>query len=218
MLDRIRKHSQTIIVAMITAAVTATAPTIAGAAYDAVNADKVDGKHAVGAGATVKKRKGKLVATKGTTGLLPNNIIAKAPNADKLDGIDSSRFVRGTGRVVHGAIGLTEFSSGSVLQTPSSATPKVDITYLCGNFEVDGTVRITNTGTETLNLFSDNGGANPNDYRQLATGQSFDQGAALAGEHITFQVQGDGVATIEVFSVHQGPADCYAQAQGVFSH
>jgi hypothetical protein len=62
------------------------------------NSDRVDGRHAVGALATTDRRKGKLVATSRRTGLLPNNIIAKAPrsgqadNADTLDGLDSSHF------------------------------------------------------------------------------------------------------------------------------
>ncbi|KQW47937.1 hypothetical protein ASC77_16145 [Nocardioides sp. Root1257] len=47
----------------------------------ALNADTVDHKHAVGAKASVKARKGKLVATDKRTGLLPNNIIAVAPKA-----------------------------------------------------------------------------------------------------------------------------------------
>ena len=64
------------------------------AAFDAINADKVDGKHAVAAGASSSSRRGKLVATDGKTGRLPNNIIAKAPDADKLDGISSNGFVR----------------------------------------------------------------------------------------------------------------------------
>jgi len=58
------------------------------------NADKVDGFHAVGFGSTVTARKGKLVATSSTTGLLPNNIIKKAPDADKLDGVNSTAFAR----------------------------------------------------------------------------------------------------------------------------
>ena len=87
----IRKHLSTILVAMVTAAVTAGAPAIA-AAFDALNADKVDGKHAVGAGASVTKRKGKLVATN-KQGRLPNNIIKKAPDANKLDGKDSTAFL-----------------------------------------------------------------------------------------------------------------------------
>lgn len=49
------------------------------------NADKVDNKHAVGAGASKSARAGKLVATNGT-GRLPNDIIAMAPNSKKLGG------------------------------------------------------------------------------------------------------------------------------------
>ena len=41
------------------------------------NADKVDGKNAVGAGASVNNRKGKLVATD-STGRLPTNIVRNA--------------------------------------------------------------------------------------------------------------------------------------------
>ncbi|HET7691110.1 MAG TPA: hypothetical protein VFK41_12045 [Nocardioidaceae bacterium] len=50
------------------------------------NADKVDGFHAVGSGASVSARKGKLVATSKTNGRLPNNIIGTAPDAAKLGG------------------------------------------------------------------------------------------------------------------------------------
>jgi hypothetical protein len=41
----------------------------------AQNSDKVDGKHAVSSSASVSQRRGKLVATSGTTGLLPSNIV-----------------------------------------------------------------------------------------------------------------------------------------------
>ena len=54
--------------------------------YDARNAHKVDGKHAVGAAATPKQRKGKLVATSPKTGRLPDNIIATAPDSALLGG------------------------------------------------------------------------------------------------------------------------------------
>lgn len=57
----------------------------------AINADTVDRKHAVGAAATPAQRAGKLVATN-TAGNLPANLIPKALNADKLDGIDSGAF------------------------------------------------------------------------------------------------------------------------------
>lgn len=58
---------------------------VAKARFDAENAHKVDGKHAVSAGASLTKRKGKLVATN-AAGRLPNNIIVKAPDAAKLGG------------------------------------------------------------------------------------------------------------------------------------
>jgi hypothetical protein len=60
-------------------------PTGAVAAAYVANADRVDHKHAVGAGASTASRAGKLVATN-SSGRLPNNIIAKAPNAARLDG------------------------------------------------------------------------------------------------------------------------------------
>jgi len=71
------------------------------AVFDAQNADKVDGKHAVGAGASVSTRKGKLVATSATTGRLPNNIIAKAPDAGLLDGFDSTKFLNNSATDSH---------------------------------------------------------------------------------------------------------------------
>jgi hypothetical protein len=106
---------------MITAAVTASAPALAHGVQHALfahNADKVDGKHAVGAGSTLEGRKGKLVATNRTTGRLPDNIIATAPDADKLDGKDSSEFLRGNQiRISHnGQWSVVKFglSDGSV--------------------------------------------------------------------------------------------------------
>lgn len=89
----LRRHLSTMLVAFITAAVTAAGPAIAATIADyARNSDKVDGKHAVGAGASPASRSGKLVAT-GSNGRLPNNIIARAPDAELIDGLDSSVFM-----------------------------------------------------------------------------------------------------------------------------
>ena len=49
-------------------------PSVAGAVQKGLNADQVDGKHAVGAKAKVAKRKNKLVATN-KQGYLPDNIV-----------------------------------------------------------------------------------------------------------------------------------------------
>lgn len=93
----VKTNLKVIVVAAVTAMVTAGGPAAFAAAYDAVNArnaDQVDGKHAVGSGSSVANRKGKLVATNPTTGQLPNNIIAKAIDANRLDGLDSSALIQ----------------------------------------------------------------------------------------------------------------------------
>jgi hypothetical protein len=90
---QIRKHLSTVIVALVAASIGAGAPAIAHGVEHALfahNADRVDGKHAIGAGASVDQRKGKLVATSPTTGRLPNSIIGKAMDAERLDGLDSA--------------------------------------------------------------------------------------------------------------------------------
>lgn len=94
----------------------------AKAAYDANNAHKVDGKHAVSSGASVNNRKGKLVATDPDTGRLPNNIIGEAKDSKKLGGYTHKQMssmpllVQGAG--VSGS--ATAASTGVVL---SDATP-----------------------------------------------------------------------------------------------
>jgi hypothetical protein len=56
-----------------------------------INADTVDRLHAVKSTGTPSKRKGKLMALS-AKGYLPNNVIRKAADADKLDGLDSTVF------------------------------------------------------------------------------------------------------------------------------
>lgn len=80
------------VIALVVALVGLGGPVVARA-YDALNSHKVDGKHAVGANASATQRRGKLVATN-RQGRLPNTIIAKAPDADRLDGLDSTDFQR----------------------------------------------------------------------------------------------------------------------------
>ena len=107
------RHPLTLIAAAALAMVVASAPALAQvpsedvepgpaaeksakitpAASGSGNADKVDGRHAVSAATPKYKRAGKLVATS-KYGSLPNNIIKKAHNADKLDGFDSRAFAR----------------------------------------------------------------------------------------------------------------------------
>jgi len=122
MFKRLNRQISVFLAALLGVLVGSVGPGVARAAYDAVNADKVDGKHAVSSGATVNQRKGKLVATSPTTGLLPNNIIAKAPDAAKLNGYPHSKlrflalpaqaaFAEGTANGNSG--GVTLFAAGS---------------------------------------------------------------------------------------------------------
>jgi hypothetical protein len=79
------RDARTIAISAAVASVVTATPAVAAIV---ANSDKVDGKHAVGAGASVEARAGKLVATD-KKGRLPGDILAKAMNADMLDGLDS---------------------------------------------------------------------------------------------------------------------------------
>lgn len=90
MWDGLSRDARTVIISVVASSVFVGIP--ATAAIVATNSDKVDGKHAVGAKASTEKRAGKLVATN-KFGLLPNDILAMAPDADQLDGKDSSAYM-----------------------------------------------------------------------------------------------------------------------------
>jgi hypothetical protein len=96
MRERSRQDLRTVLIAVVAAAVTGLTVPAVSAVVRVTNADKVDGRHAVGSGVTQTERARKLVAT-GKNGKLPNGIIAKAPNANKLDGLDSTDLMRGAG-------------------------------------------------------------------------------------------------------------------------
>jgi hypothetical protein len=120
----LRRNIQTVAVAMVTAMITASAPAIAHGVQHAVfahNSDKVDGKHAVGSGASVDQRKNKLVATNKDTGQLPNDIIAKALDSDLLDGIDSSGFYSAGSKVADSekldGLDSSDFANPGVINT-----------------------------------------------------------------------------------------------------
>ncbi len=106
MLDSVRRHTSLLlavsaIVVLATSQVLAepggvrpgqTGPDQANPAA-AGNADTVDGRHAVGPLATLARRAGRLVATD-AAGYLPDDIIRKATDADRLDGIHAGAFAR----------------------------------------------------------------------------------------------------------------------------
>jgi hypothetical protein len=90
-----RENAKLAIIAAFCLVVGLSAPAVSATVERALYADragKVDGRDAVGAGATVAQRSGKLVATSPTTGRLPDNIIAKAPDAAKLGGFTAAQL------------------------------------------------------------------------------------------------------------------------------
>jgi hypothetical protein len=93
--DTILKRVPWVIAAIMVLAVTGQAALagtddgVAPSAVANVNADRIDGRHAIKYTSNTTARKGKLMAI-GATGYLPNNIIQKAMDADKIDGIDST--------------------------------------------------------------------------------------------------------------------------------
>jgi hypothetical protein len=142
----------------------------------------------------------------------------KSTDSDKLDGLDSTGFIQGGGKATKGALAVSPGTFPTFFETPEirlaySCPPGADVTTS------NGILRIRNLSTtETVNLFSDNGGTNPNHYGSLAPNQTFDQSAAASGEFITLGVQGSYVATVEVFSVHRASDNkCHVQAQGLFT-
>ncbi len=138
----------------------------------------------------------------------------KAADADALDGMDSSQFVQGSGELFKGAVALPpDGSSATVVLTTSN--PGLTLAYNCpSDLTSNGIIALRNDSAEPINVFSDNGGLGPV-YQQLAeNGGRWDQAAAAAGEHISFQIQGSKIVNIEVYSVHR-PFDCHIQAQAI---
>jgi hypothetical protein len=137
-----------------------------------------------------------------------------AQDADRLDGKDSGDFIQGRGTAKHNAVAI---SPGSNIWFWQLGDPGLWFSYDCrSDLASNGFVGIKNVSTsETVNVFSDNGLTDPS-YRQLAPNEFYSQGASAAGEHITFQVQGTYIATIEIFSVHRTSDDkCHVQAQAL---
>lgn len=121
----LKRHLSTFVIAFVTAAVTAGGPALAAAVAEAVNADTVDGRHAVGPGASPAERAGKLVATN-RSGTFPRSVVGKAADADRLDGLDSSRFARAvlpSGDVLHGEYAAWGSTAGYLGDTVSFRTP-----------------------------------------------------------------------------------------------
>ena len=169
------------------------------------NADQLDGKSSEDFAASTHPHSGADI----TTGTVAE------PRIDTLVARDSevvNRYMQGSGHARHGALSLAAGITRFFFDMPY---PGLVVMYTCPtDLASNGQLSIRNNGSETVNLFSDNGSTNPNHFGQLAPNQTFHQGAAAGGEFITLQVQGSSVTTIDVFSAHRSN-DCHVQAQGI---
>jgi hypothetical protein len=178
-----------------------------------LNADKLDGTSSEGFANSVHNHSGSNI----TSGTVAE---ARIDGAIARDSEVSNGYVQGRGLAQHRARAL---SPGENIFFWQMTDPPLSVSYNCpANLTSGGFIGIKNTSTtETVNAFSDNGLGTPF-YNQLDPNEFWSQGAAPDGEHITFQVQGTYVATIEVFSVHRTSAlntgtdeKCHVQAQAL---
>jgi hypothetical protein len=172
-----------------------------------LNADKLDGKSSEEFANSVHTHSGSNI----TSGTVAE---ARIDSTIARDSEVSNGFIQGRGVAQHRALAINPVNNVWFWEM---GNPPLSLSYDCrSDLALNGFVGIKNTSaTETVNVFSDNGDSNPS-YRQLAPNDFFSQGAAAAGEHITFQVQGTYVATIEVFSVHRTSDNkCHVQAQAL---
>jgi large subunit ribosomal protein L7/L12 len=145
---------------------------------------------------------------------------AKATDADKLDGIDSTELVGGSGQAVANAISLpvsdTIDPTTGVLGVGASGN---QLTLDAGCNSVQGTdfIRFTNRTPATMSFFAESGGDNPS-FHALAPGGDVVLPTLKAGDsfHIQAQAAGFGVVTIEAATVHRAD-DCYVQAQALLT-
>jgi hypothetical protein len=144
--------------------------------------------------------------------------LGQVPNADQLDGIDSSGFLRGSGQAVGGFRTVQENLQLDVIG-PGDTGDSFSISYLCPqDSNTDGWVQFFNWENTTVKLFADNGSIGPSFIGDLGFQTERLEPAAASGEHITFQARyPDGrIVTVEAFSHHNPASDnCYAQAQAV---
>jgi|tagenome__1003787_1003787.scaffolds.fasta_scaffold20951966_2 hypothetical protein len=173
-----------------------------------LNADLLDGQNASSfLSTTGKAADAELLDGQDSSAFLPAG--ATAANADRLDGLDSTQFVQGRGLMSAGAEAKGPGTS------PVGMMPSQDLSveFFCpSNLASNGTIRLQAFFDSAVNVFYDNGGADPG-YVQLQTGGVLLLPTSPTGEHYTIGFQASQVATVEIFAVNRA-SDCHVQWQG----
>lgn len=141
---------------------------------------------------------------------------AFAADADRLDGIDSTGFMKGGGGAVGQAAAAPPNSAASLGPAPFGF---LRLVYVCPpSIGGNGTFDIHNDSGSTVNVFVESGEANP-EFHAVIPGSGLAYAAAPFGESFHIQAQGPlGVLTIEAATVHRASRnDCYAQGQFILT-
>jgi hypothetical protein len=119
--------------------------------------------------------------------------LAKVPNADKLDGLDSTAFLRGEGKI---AFFDTDFVFEDGRDHTLFMLPWVKLTGNCG-----GDTLAWNLVDSPLEVYVDNGGPDPQHVRLRFSNERVGSPTSLSGESLTFSLEKSGKqATAYVFS------------------
>jgi hypothetical protein len=137
---------------------------------------------------------------------------AKAPDADLIDGLDSTELLQGEGRALSSTSTLAHGSFATVL----SVEDVVNLTWFCPPTADGSTLIAFNDSGDPLNLFVEIGGFAPF-YLSVASGASSGEMQTLRNEDVIRLQVGStavGVVTIEL-AVARRASDCLVQVQGV---
>jgi hypothetical protein len=155
-------------------------------------------------------------------------------NADRLDGLDSTRLVEARGDIGGSNAnfrGVVEHSEGSSFLNTGFHTvvahapegPPVDVRLSCPTQTGTGTLEIKNNTPnfgDSQRVWVDDGSANPS-FNTLGQNQTITKTVSPNGDHFTIQVanvfNANRMATMELFTEQFGPSVCVAKAHVIYT-
>ncbi len=155
-------------------------------------------------------------------------------NADRLDGLDSTRLVEARGDVSGNSVNfqsIVEHSEGAAFLNTGFHTvvahapegPPVDASLSCPTQTGTGTLEIRNNTPnfgDSQRVWVDDGSANPS-FTTLGQNQTITKSVSPNGDHFTIQVasifNANRMATIELFTEQFGPSVCAAKAHVIYT-
>lgn len=157
-----------------------------------------------------------LEAESGKAPLTVNSTAGKATNlnADKIDGLDSSAFVKGASTISYGKVDIPAGTNAPIITT---SNPDLRISYSCPSSPqtANGVLLLSYSGQEPVNVFFDRKSSSSTQHFLLEQGGLTSLSASVQStEHATYQAQGTNLATMEVFTVER-TSDCHTQAQAL---